>query len=92
MYARGVPVRLGSVDHVVEVDNVTRRFGDRRTPVTAIDGVSVSIAAGTFVAVMGATGSGKSTLLHCAAGLDRPTSGRVRLAGRDITRPQTSEE
>jgi putative ABC transport system ATP-binding protein len=35
---------------------------------------------------MGATGSGKSTLLHCAAGLDRPTSGRVRLAGRDITR------
>jgi putative ABC transport system ATP-binding protein len=70
------------MDPVVELADVTRRYG--RTQ--ALDGVSLAVSPGTFVAVMGATGSGKSTLLHCAAGLDRPTTGRIRLAGRDITR------
>ncbi|MFF5171174.1 ABC transporter ATP-binding protein [Micromonospora sp. NPDC000089] len=74
------------MDNVVELDGVTRRYGSRRRPVAALRDVSLAAAAGTFVAVMGATGSGKSTLLHCAAGLDRPTSGRVRLAGQDVTR------
>ena len=66
----------------VELDQVSRRYGR----VTALTDVSLRIPAGSFVAVMGATGSGKSTLLQCAAGLDRPTSGRIRLAGHDITR------
>lgn len=74
------------MDHVVELAEVSRRYGPRRSGTVALDRVSLGVRAGTFVAVMGATGSGKSTLLHCAAGLDRPTSGRVRLAGRDITR------
>ncbi|WP_073259134.1 ABC transporter ATP-binding protein [Cryptosporangium aurantiacum] len=68
--------------NVVELDRVTRRYGNT----TALDGVSLSIPSGSFVAVMGATGSGKSTLLQCAAGLDRPDSGTVRLAGDDIGR------
>ena len=85
MHARDVPATFRHVDHVVELENVSRRYGDRGTAVTALDAVSVSIAAGTLGAVRGATGSGKSTLLHCAAGLDRATSGRIRLAGRDIT-------
>jgi len=72
------------MDDVLELTGVTRRFG-RAGPVALRD-VSLRVPAGSFVSVMGATGSGKSTLLHCAAGLDRPTAGTVRLAGRDITR------
>jgi putative ABC transport system ATP-binding protein len=52
--------------------------------VRALDRVSVGFARGSFTAVMGPSGSGKSTLLHCAAGLDRPSEGRVLLAGQDI--------
>jgi putative ABC transport system ATP-binding protein len=70
------------MDDVVEMDSVSRSFG----AVPALREVSLRVPAGRFVAVMGATGSGKSTLLHCAAGLDRPSAGRVRLAGREITR------
>ena len=69
---------------VIELDRVGRRFSGGETSILALEDVSLSIAAGSFVAVMGATGSGKSTLLHCAAGLDRPTSGRVRLCGSEL--------
>ncbi|MFP5020513.1 ABC transporter ATP-binding protein [Pseudonocardia phyllosphaerae] len=55
------------------------------TPVTALDDVDLALDPGTVTAVMGPSGSGKSTLLHCAAGLDRPTSGRVLLGGTDLT-------
>ncbi len=68
------------MDDVLILEGVTRRFG----PVAALREVSLTVPGGCFVAVMGATGSGKSTLLHCAAGLDRPTAGRVRLAGHDL--------
>ncbi|MHC3470106.1 ABC transporter ATP-binding protein [Streptomyces sp. 7R007] len=52
--------------------------------VRALDDVSLTVAPGTFLAVMGPSGSGKSTLMHCAAGLDTPTSGSVRIDGREI--------
>ncbi|MBA0051379.1 ABC transporter ATP-binding protein [Streptomyces sp. AJS327] len=53
--------------------------------VTALDGVSLSLARGSFTAVMGPSGSGKSTLLQCAAGLERPTSGRIAVDGTEVT-------
>jgi putative ABC transport system ATP-binding protein len=77
---------LGEVSDVLELDRVGRTFPSGESSIIALDDVTLSIAAGTFVAVMGATGSGKSTLLHCAAGLDRPTSGTVRLCDRDLGR------
>jgi putative ABC transport system ATP-binding protein len=67
------------------LDGVWCRF-DGATEVVALAEVSVSVGEGEFVAVMGATGSGKSTLMNCAAGLERPTSGVVRLLGEDIGR------
>ena len=69
--------------NVVELAEVSRTYPGG-TGVRALRDVSVSFGTGTFTAVMGPSGSGKSTLLHCAAGLDRPTTGRVRLAGTDI--------
>ncbi|MFJ9585875.1 ABC transporter ATP-binding protein [Streptomyces acidicola] len=64
----------------VRIRSLRRSYGD----VTALDGVDLDFAAGTFTAVMGPSGSGKSTLLQCAAGLDRPTSGTVAVDGTDL--------
>ena len=66
---------------VVALTDVTKVYQGR---VRALDGVTVGFARGSFTAVMGPSGSGKSTLLHCAAGLDRPSGGRVVLAGQDV--------
>ncbi|MFI7419030.1 ABC transporter ATP-binding protein [Nonomuraea sp. NPDC049684] len=65
---------------VVELRDVTREHGQ----VHALRGVSLEVAQGELVAVMGPSGSGKSTLLNLAGGLDRPTSGTVRIEGRDL--------
>jgi len=69
----------------VQLWSVSRIYGRGERAVTALDDVSLELAAGTFTAVMGPSGSGKSTLLQCAAGLDRPTTGRVFIAGTDLT-------
>jgi putative ABC transport system ATP-binding protein len=66
------------------VEDVTRVHGTGDTAVRALDGVSLTVRAGELVAVMGPSGSGKSSLLHLAGGLDRATSGSVRVAGTDL--------
>jgi putative ABC transport system ATP-binding protein len=71
-------------DAVVTARDVVRRYGEGDTAVDALRGVSVEIEAGRLTAVMGPSGSGKSTLMHILAGLDKPTSGTVEVAGVDI--------
>ena len=68
----------------VSVRGVSKVYGRGAAAVRALDGVDIDFWAGTFTAVMGQSGSGKSTLLQCAAGLDRPSAGSVRLAGTDL--------
>lgn len=67
----------------MRIEHLSKHFGRGTGRVTALDDVSLEFAAGSFTAVLGASGSGKSTLLQCAAGLDRPSSGRVWLCGTD---------
>ncbi|MFB9877400.1 ABC transporter ATP-binding protein [Planobispora siamensis] len=68
----------------VQLWSVRKVYGSAAGEVTALDDMTVSFQAGTFTAVMGPSGSGKSTLLHCAAGLDRPTDGKVIIDGTDL--------
>jgi len=73
-----------NVSQAVELWSVTKRYGTGERAVPALDLVTVAFAPASFTAVMGPSGSGKSTLLHCAAGLDRVTSGRVVIDGVDL--------
>jgi putative ABC transport system ATP-binding protein len=78
-------------DGAVTATDVTRRYGAGETAVEALRGVSLTVEPGKLTAIMGPSGSGKSTLMHILAGLDRPTSGDVSVAGRDITSLGDSE-
>ena len=81
----GTPGPAAPGTPAVAAIGLTKVYGSGQARVTALDGVSLSVPTGQFVAVMGPSGSGKSTLLHCLAGLDAPTSGRVLIAGADLT-------
>ena len=69
---------------ILKVENLTKIYGKVTTEVVALNNVSFSVEKGEFVAIVGASGSGKSTLLHLIGGVDRPTSGKVYIDGKDI--------
>ena len=69
---------------ILRVDDLTKIYGKDTTKVVALDHVSFTVEKGEFVAIVGASGSGKSTLLHLIGGVDRPTSGKVYIDGKDI--------
>jgi putative ABC transport system ATP-binding protein len=76
------PNTLTTTGAAVTLERVTKSYDHGR--VTALDNVSWAFRRGSFTAIMGASGSGKSTFLHCASGLDRPTSGTVRLGETEL--------
>ena len=69
---------------ILRVENLTKIYGKDTTKVVALDNVSFKVEKGEFVAIVGASGSGKSTLLHLIGGVDRPTSGKVFIDGKNI--------
>ncbi len=69
---------------ILSAEHLTKVYGTGDAAVRALDDVSLSIAAGEFVAIIGSSGSGKSTLMHLLGGVDRPTSGTVRVNGEDV--------
>jgi putative ABC transport system ATP-binding protein len=70
---------------IAETENLTKIYGSGEALVKALDGVSIHVDKGEFVAVMGPSGCGKSTLLHMIGGLDRPTNGVVKIEGKDLS-------
>lgn len=69
---------------ILRVENLNKTYGKGENQVKAVDNISFSVEKGEFVAIIGASGSGKSTLLHLIGGVDRPTSGKVLIDGKDI--------
>lgn len=76
---------------ILETSQLKKYYGSGDTLVKALDGVDLSVESGEFVSIVGTSGSGKSTLLHMLGGLDRPTSGIVKVDGRDISRLKDEE-
>lgn len=70
--------------NILSIEHLTRVYGTGDTAVTALNDVSFTVEAGEFIAIIGSSGSGKSTLMHLMGGVDRPTSGTVKLQGQDI--------
>ena len=69
---------------ILQTTDLKKHYGSGDTMVRALDGVDLSVEDGEFAAIVGTSGSGKSTLLHMLGGLDRPTSGKVFVEGKDI--------
>lgn len=76
---------------VLQITDLKKYYGGKDNIVKAVDGVSLSIADGEFVAIIGTSGSGKSTLLHMMGGLDNPTSGSVRIGNSELAKMTTDQ-
>ena len=79
------------MEEILKVTDLKRVYGKGSAATRALDGVSLSLAAGEFVGVMGQSGSGKTTLLNCVSTIDRPTSGSIVIDGRELTRLKGKE-
>lgn len=69
---------------ILQTENLTKIYGDGEKAVHALRGINLTVEKGEFTAIVGTSGSGKSTLLHMLGGLDRPTTGKVMVDGKDI--------
>jgi putative ABC transport system ATP-binding protein len=85
------PVRQPAAGPIVDVRNVRKVYRRDAEEITVLDGINLQVPTGEFVALMGPSGSGKTTLLNLIAGIDRPTSGEVVVAGTDVGRLSESE-
>jgi putative ABC transport system ATP-binding protein len=86
-----VTAEAPSAGFVLTATDLTRRYGEGDTAVDALRGVSLEVPKGQLTAVMGPSGSGKSTLMHILAGLDKPTSGEVTIAGTALSKLNDSD-
>lgn len=82
-YLFGLKERMEFME-ILRVENLTKIYGKDESKVVALDNISFSVQKGEFVAIVGASGSGKSTLLHLIGGVDKPTTGKVFIDGKDI--------
>ena len=80
-----------AAENIVTIRNLSKIYRQGEIDVTALNNISLDIAAAEFLALMGPSGSGKSTLLHIIAGVDRPTSGECRVQDVDVTRLNESQ-
>ena len=77
--------------NILKTENLKKYYSTGETQVKALDGISLCVEAGEFLAIVGTSGSGKSTLLHMLGGLDVPTSGKVTIDGIDISKMKPDE-
>jgi putative ABC transport system ATP-binding protein len=91
MSAQPNPVPLAAPGAMVDVRNVRKVYRRDAEELVVLDGISLTVPEGEFVALMGPSGSGKTTLLNLIAGIDRPTSGEVIVAGTDVAKLSESE-
>ena len=74
------------MENVLEVKNIEKYYGNKSNLTKAVDNISFNVKKGEFIGIMGASGSGKTTLLNCISTIDKVTSGKINVDGKDVTR------